>query len=196
MAWRGCGVGRLGPSTLAGAHDRDGNPASGGDVDAGTPETHGPRAACRSSPVRAEPWSVDHPVADLPGLHVEGQAAALGTELLLRAGRPRDERTPAAGLATERRRYLGKRARLSARLWAAHERGDSGRWLLEALDAIGHELAERVGMAWCGVGRLASRGCRRDGAAAKLTPPVPQGVGRGGSEGGRAGVGGGRRPLP
>ncbi|PYN94770.1 MAG: hypothetical protein DMD89_20850 [Candidatus Rokuibacteriota bacterium] len=113
------------------------------------------RAGARRS--GTEPWSVDHPVADLPGLQVEGQAAALGTELLLRAGRPREERTPAAGLATERRRHLGKRARLSARLWAAHERCDSGRWLLEALDAIGHELAERVGMAWCGVGRLASR---------------------------------------
>ena len=33
-----------------GAHDRYGDPASGGDVDAGTPETRGPRAACRREP--------------------------------------------------------------------------------------------------------------------------------------------------
>src|SRR5437867_5939982 len=136
---------RQGIEQLAGAHDGHVNSASGGDVDAGTPETPRLRVACRNPPVGTERWSFDDPVAKLPRLYVEGEAATLRAEHLPGAGSTRSERTAAVGSAAEQRGRVCKRARLSSRLWTANEGSDSGLGLLTLLEARGRRDAHSRG---------------------------------------------------
>ena len=104
-----------------------------------------PRVACRNPPVGTERWSFDDPVAKLPRLYVEGEAATLRAEHLLGAGSTRSERTAAVGSAAEQRGRVCKRARLSSRLWTANEGSDSGVGLLTLLEARGRRDAHSRG---------------------------------------------------